>query len=44
MIMRIVNFLIEHVLAVIWAIALVGYIIFQIQWKRGKINIRWGKK
>ena len=38
MMMRIALFLID-VLTVIWVIAVIGYIVFSIQWKRGKVKI-----
>jgi len=43
MMMRIALFLID-VLTVIWVIAVIGYIVFSIQWKRGKVKINMKDK
>ena len=33
-----------RILEVVWLIAAIGYVIFQIQWYRGKIKIKWENK
>lgn len=38
-----INFLIDA-LSVFWVILVIGYIVFQIQWYRGKVKITWHKE